>query len=314
MAIPQRRAVAQAAAPAGVNFGSLDFYVAGGGLPDGDYIAVDHSAVMYQAKSQQGVSKGPPRLGVMITFQPMHDLTPEAQRTQFYSMGTNADKSFAPNPETGKGIVAVPGGPSTTVGNSTNWAMYLKSMYDCGLPEGIFMNDLSVLDGVHVHVQNVPEPEERKGFANKNVTGEAQPEERKNGTVAIVSEIKDDGKPWEGTGGIPAAATAKVNGKPGLAKPVVRAAAPKPAPVAEATGDEDVQTAALNGISSVLEKKPEGTSKLLLRTGTFSAVKAVSGDDMANAVLESFFADDATLGSLLGQVGYTLNGAMVKPA
>ena len=142
MALPQRRATAPAAAPTGVNFGSLDFYVAGGGLPDGDYIAVDHSAMMYQAKNQQGVSKGPARLGVMITFQPSHDLTAEAQRTQFYSLGSNADKSFAPNPETGKGLVPIPGGPATTLNNQTNWAMYLKSMYDCGLPEGIFQNDL----------------------------------------------------------------------------------------------------------------------------------------------------------------------------
>lgn len=306
-----------AAAPmaSGVNFGSLDMYAAGGGLPEGDYIMADLTVQMFQAQNQAGVSRGPARLGVMITFLPLNDPKEESAREQFYSMGGSADKSFAPNPETGKGIVPVPGGAGTTLNNSTNWAMLLKSLYDCGLPEGIFSNDVSVLEGTHVHITNVPEPEERKGFINKAATGEAAPEQRPNQTVSIVSEIKDDGKPWEGTGGIPAATPAKgkvaTAPKPALVK---RAAAPAPVPAAEAAGDEDIQVAAINGISAVLEKNPNGVSKLLFRTGTFNAVKTASGEDMASAVIENFFGNDDMLNALLGQVGYAVSGAMIKPA
>ncbi len=160
---------------------------------------------------------------------------------------------------------------------------------------------------------NIPEPEERKGFQNKAATGEAAQEERRAGTVAVVSEILDEGKPWEGTGGIPEAApakpAAKVNGK---VQTIKKPAAPPP--VEEAAGDEDIQTAAINGISTVLEKNPNGCPKLVLRTGTFKAVKDSAGDDMANAVLEAFFGDDATLTALLGQVGYTISAGAIKPA
>src|SRR4051812_400921 len=97
----------------GVNFGSLDFYVAGGGLPEGDYCWTSLDVKQHQATDRTtGVARGESRLGVIITLQPLHDLSPEATREQFYSFGTGADKSYAPNPETGKGIVAIPGGPA----------------------------------------------------------------------------------------------------------------------------------------------------------------------------------------------------------
>lgn len=314
-----QRRTAAVAAPTGVNFGSLDMYVAGGGLPEGDYVFSDLSVQMYQAQTQAGVARGPARLGVMITLIPLSDPREENARTQFYSMGGSADKSFAPNPETGKGIVPVPGGPGTTLNNGTNWALLLKSLYDCGLPEGIFSNDVSVLEGTHVHIINVPEPEERRGFVNKNATGEAPMEERKNATVAIVSEIKDDGKPWENTGGIPEAPVAaapkagvKVMPKPrvnGAVKPVAA-----PAPAAAPSGDEDVEVAAITAVSSFIEKNPNGMSRLLLKTGTFKAVKDAQGDDMASAVTETYFANDDVLNALLGQFGYSIQGAMIKPA
>lgn len=304
-------------APTGVNFGSLDMYVQGGGLPEGDYVMHDLTVQMYQAQTLAGVKRGEPRLGVMITFIPLSDPKEESARTQFYSMGGNADKSFAPNAETGKGIVPIPGGAGTTLNNSTNWAILLKSMYDSGLPEGIFSNDVSVLEGTHVHITNVPEPEERKGFRNTAMTGEAGAEPRQSNAVAIVTEIKDDGKPWEGTGGLPDVAPAPTPAKvapklAGKVQPIKKTATPPPP--AEDAGDEGIQVAAISGISTVLEKNPNGVSKLLLRTGTFKAVKDSEGDDMATAVLDTFFGDDAMLNSLLGQVGYVVAGALVKPA
>ena len=306
MATPIKKTAAPPT-PTGINFGDMNMYVAGGGLPDGDYIARDFSVMMYQAKNAAGANQGPPRLGVMITYLPLSDPKPDNERTQFYSMGGKADQSFAPNPETGKGLVAIPGAVGATLNHSTNWALYLKSLYDSGLEAGIFSNDLSVLDGVHVHVQNVPEPEERKGFAQSQ-TGEAagMPQEDRKRTIAIVTEIKDGGKPWEGGGGVPTGAA------PTPTKPTAKVAAKVAAPAAETGDSEDIHTAAIDGVSDVLTKKPNGLPRLGLRTETFNAVKKKLGDDMAGNVIQTYFEDTDTLNNLLGEVGYTLVGSSVK--
>lgn len=320
---PIRRAAAAAPPVEGVNFGDLSLYVAGGGLPEGDY-ALEFTVEMYQALTKENVARGPQRLGAMVKAHSLSEPGAEP-RTQFYSFGSSADKSFAPNPDTGKGVVAVPGGPATTLNNSTNWAILLKSLYDCGLPVGIFTNDFSVLDGIHVHMTNVPEPEERKGFQSK--TGDAA-EERKAGTIAIVTEIKEDGKPWEGTGGIPDASAPKPAAR-GAARPTPvaqRTAAPKatspkavakvaPAPVAAPT-DDDVATAAQNGIATVLEKadNANGCTKLLLRTGSFKAIDASEGKEMASAVLETYFDSDEHLNLVLEPMGYVSAGGKISVA
>jgi hypothetical protein len=77
-----------------------------------------------------------------------------------------------------------------------------------------------------------------------------------------------------------------------------------------------VKIAAINGVSAVLESQPKGCSKLMLKTGTFKAVAGPKGanDDMAQAVQEAYFATDAALNALLGEVGYKLAGAMITPA
>lgn len=308
MAPVKKAAVAEVVA--GVNFGDDSLYVAGGGLPEGDYILF-FDIRNYQAMKQNGQAAGPARLGVMVTAHPLADPHSEP-KMQFYSMGGNADKSFAPDPETGKSLVAIPGAAGVTLPDSTNWNIFRKSMYDCGLPVGIFTNSVEPLDGMHVHITNIPEPEERKGFGASK-TGEVEQEQKRKGTIGIVTEIKEDGKPWEGTGGLPEAKTAapKAAGKP------VAVAAKKAAPVAVAavTEDgEDVKVAAINALGSLLEANPNGMAKLKMRTGVFSSVKASQGDDMAQAVTDAFFSDDASLNMLLGELGYKLNGQMVVVA
>jgi len=307
-------------------------YVAGGGLPDGDYCCF-FNCVIFQAQKANGAPAGPPRLGVQVDAYPLSDPKPESMKQQFYSMGTNADKSFAPNPVTGKGIVPIPGAQGGTLNDSSNWAFFLKSLYDSGLPGGVFTNDLSALDGIWVHVQSVPEPEQRKAFRATAATGEAdQPQSR--GTIAVVTEIKDEGKPWEGTGGVPdhaqaAPAPPKVNG--GIKQPAkvtpparniappARTAAPAPAAaVSQAMDQVDLQEAANAGISAVLEKNLNGCTKLMLRTGTFGAVKAATkNDDLASAIVDTYFsgtpAADEALTILLNTLGYTLSGGAIKP-
>lgn len=316
--MPPVRRTPPPAPSAGVNFGDLGFYTAGGGLPEGNY-ALEFNALMYQAVTQQGVNRGAPRLGVMVTAHSLTDPTADP-RTQFYSMGSNADKSFAPR-EDGKGIVPVAGAVGTSLNMSTNWAIFLKSLYDCGLPQGILTDDFSTIDGVWAHLHNIPEPEERKGFGGSK-TGEVA-EERRAGTIAVVSEILDDGKPWEGSGGFEQPAAPAPVAPPAARRGVVQVApakvgpkaVAKPAPVEAPVEDEDaVMTAAINGATAVLEKNPNGCTKLVLRTGTFKAVNEAEGAEVAQSVIDTFFGDDAALSSVLNQIGYKIVGTMVKVA
>ena len=307
-----KKAVPAAQASAGVNFGSLDMYVAGGGLPEGDYIWTSLDVCMYQAKTQAGVARGPARLGVMITLLPLHDPKPENERTQFYSFGSNADKSFVPN-DTGKGLALKADAQGNSLNNQTNWAFLLKSLYDCGLPAGVFINDTSVLEGAWVHMHSIDEPEERKGF--QSATAEVQ-EERKAGKISIVTEIKEGGEPWAGGGGIPA--TGKANGAATVAAPVpVRKTVGQQAPPAAATeGDDEIRQAAADGIYAVLSKNPNGMPRLTFKNEVFKAVKSAASEDMAGAVIANFFepSGQAQLSVLLGENGYTVSGPQVKPA
>lgn len=347
MAAPARpRPVAAAAAAVDnrVNFGDDAFYTGGGGIPEGRYILY-FDAVIHQYEKQDGAKAGPPFLAVRVAAYTFEQ--PDAEPTLgYYSMGSKAILSFMPNPDDeGKSLVAIPNGPATSANESTNWNLLRRSLTDSGMPPGTFTNDLRAIDGVWVHVTHIPEPEGRKAFGA--ATGEAQPEERKNRTIAVVSEILDGGKPWEGGGGIPAApmaapgsgptpalAPGKVTRMPAKAPappaPVAAAAGPKRAPgrapavapppptaAAESNGAVDaaaVESAAQNGAAAVIETQPNGLPKLVLKTGVFKEVQKVHGAEMATLVIDTYFQDDSSMSSLLGSVGYMIEGPRVVPA
>src|SRR5262245_60201131 len=189
MPLPKKLAGAAAAAPVqvAVNFGALEDYSAGFGLPDGKYLFSDFSTLMWQPTKQDGSTTGNKGLYVRVTAEPPEGAkSEEEKKQQHYSMGSKAHESYGPNPETGKGLVAVAGGKGQKLNDSTNWHMLLNSLYDCGMPPGFFTNDFSVLDGIIVTVLNIPEPESRKKMGNQ--TGEVE-QERKNRTVPVVSEV-----------------------------------------------------------------------------------------------------------------------------
>ena len=312
MALPQKKAAS--AAP--VNFGDLGMYSGGVFIPNGDYILF-HNVLMHQATDKAGAPKGPARLGVMIDFFPKETPTEDHKLQQFYSLGSKADQSFAPNPETGKGIVPIPGAVGTGLNDKTNWALLLKSYYDSGLPEGVFTNDLSMLDGVHVHIENVDEPTDRAGF--QSATAEVAQEQRKPGKIAVVTQILEGGAPWEGGGGLE---TVTVTPAKTTAKPPVKSAPVAKGPVApvvkqaEDAGDEEaVKEAATEAIFKIIEKSPNGKPRLALRTETFAAVKKAVDEETAGKVISTFFEAgcEAALNNILGEMGYSIQGPQVKP-
>jgi hypothetical protein len=301
-------------APAGLNFGGDDFYGQSSGIPEGDY-ALLFDVVMHKYESETG----PEKLKIRVTA---HDLASsgEEPKVGYYSLGSKAHLSFQPDPETGKGVVAVPGGPASQANDKTNWNVFRKSLYDCGLPEGVFTNDISVLDGIWVHLSHIPEPEERAAFGAK--TGEAQEQKRSRGTIAVVSEIKDDGKPWEGSGGIPEAEatkpSAKTVAKPGpkgVVKPPVKPAGkPAPPPPAEEGADEETLATGTDAVTGVLEANSSGVSKMKLRMETFKALKKSAGDEIANQIVNTFFGSDEGIEQLVGPLGFKVTGSNVVPA
>lgn len=353
MAAPRRPAPPApqpVAAPAAnlVNFMSPDFYAGGFQLPAG-YYALSFEFVLHQPTNRQtGQTTGPMGLKVAVTAYPISNAGyGEPMEPQYLSMGRKAIDSFAPNPDNPKQLVQIPDAAGATANNKTNWYLFLKSMWDCGMPQDWASNDLSKLDGMWVHTDLVDEPEERKGFGAN--TGESAQQEGRLGTgkTIIVTEFLDGGKPWEGGGGLPDVqaappaptpravaprapggpaaprVTAPVAPKPngGAGRPMIPPARPvAPAPVvpteaemATAETDGDVPTAAINAASEALASSPGGMTKVLLKTQTFKAASKAYGEQIANAVLATYFNSDDNIGLLIGELGYVVSGANVKP-
>lgn len=317
----------------GVNFGELEFYSGGFNLPEGDH-CLYFDVRMHAGTKQDGTPAGAERLGVMVHAYPIGPdgtLLSEDAVEKFLSLGSKAHQTYCPDPASAdangwcKELSLVPGGPGQQPNNQTNWGLFLKSLYDCAMPKGTFTNDLKAVDGVWVHTQNVPEPEERKGFGQN--TGEVEQQQRRASTIPIVTAILEGGKPWEGGGGFKAAAAPVTPGPKKAAVPAKTApkAGPKPgpravaapAPVAAAPAedvDEDaVRTAALNGIAEVLGASPNGVLKLVLRTGTFTKIKEKEGEAMAKQVAETIFSNDEALSGILADCGYKIAGAQIQP-
>lgn len=339
MAVVRRAAAAPARAVqvgGSVNFGDDSFYLGGLGLPEGNYAMEFHSQMFQPTKQNGQPANTPAFLAVMVTAYPIDaagNPIAGAEATEHpLGCGTKTHESFVPSAD-GKGFEAVPGGSGIGMNENCNWSLFRKSLLNSGLPPGTLTNDLSVIDGLWAHTRNIPEPEERKAFrTKKSATGEAalqqanaaaaEPERGK--MCLIVTEILEGGKPWEGTGGLPGEApapAARVQARPAAPRAVAPAARKVAAPVAQAEPaemtEDDLKAAALNGMGEVLSTKPLGCFKVALSTGTFAAVSAAykdqGGDDIAGAVIETYFQDNATLDILLGELGYRMNGAKVEP-
>lgn len=322
---------ARAAVQQGINFLDLSMYASAGfGIPEG-YYALEFTVMNYQPEKKDGTRIGESRLGIMVKAHSLQDVSKQGDGaySQHYSMGTNADKMYSPDPDTGKRLIPIPGAAQGPLQKLTNWEVLLKSLFSCGLtPEALGgkLDDVSPLDGVWVHMRPEPEPEERKGFRAK--TGEQamlagqQGQQADKGVqmIAVVTEILEGGAPWEGGGGIPENEVVPI---PGLGAPAVAAPA-KVAPItkgkavpaatvaaaAAPAGDDELHTAGLNAFASVLEKDKEGKGmpKAKFRTEVFKV-----GGANGEAIVNTYFADDATLNALLAECGYMAEGIFIKP-
>ena len=306
--LPLRRAAAPAQQY--VPFLRLSDYSSGGMIPDGDYLIPDFSVVNFTPTKRDGTVAGPMRLSVRVTFDPPNGAqTQEDRREQHYSMGTNAHLLFQPVPTYGKRLIPVENATAGGFYDMSNWHLFLKSLYDSGMPEDFAVDDLTTLDGIVVHIKNVKEPEERKGFRTQN-TGEVQADQ-KDRKIPIVTDILL--APW-----LAAGATRPSFPVPTQPSPAVRAALPLrgtvtaatiPVPPVSNNGAVDNETAVATAILSLFEKNPNGCSKLALQTGTF---RALVGNPNQQQIMTTYFSDEATLSSLLNQMGYKLAAGKVE--
>jgi hypothetical protein len=288
-----------------VNFMDMGFYMGGFLVPQGNYVITDVVTRLFKGEKQPAGSE---KLGVQITFIPLNDPRQESKKEQFYSMGGSTHLSFMPSPD-GSGIVAIPNAPSQNAPNSTNWAILLKSLYDCGLPIGICTNSVKPLEGTWVYVTHIDEPEERSQFQSN--TSEVQTRSNIRKKIAVIGEILDGGKPWEGSGGWPDKPVA-VNGH---AAPLAHVAPPAPAAGVDLS---DVRTSALNAISDVLEAEAKAgklqTARIALRNGVFNNLMPKLGEAGAGAVLAQVFDAPGVLNTVLGDLGMKVAGAMIVNA
>ncbi len=306
---------------------NLGAYAGGKTIPEGDY-AVEFIIQEHQAVNAAGQQVGKPRLITMLVAYPRAGGDPIEQPLGW---GGKALASWVPN-STGKGVIKRAGGPGLPPTNKSNWLLFLDSMVQCGLPnDALRGQDLSAIDGVWMHIKPVPEPEERKSFKKQAATGEAadqaDDEPRGNGLMPICTEILPGGEPWAGGGGFdPAAGAPTAPAKPVAAvnrrAPAAVAAAPAPAaparrapaaaPVAAPAevDTESLESVAMECIGDVLVQPAfaNGLKRMKLRMETHSAAVKKFDEQTASDIISTYFSSDASLGNLLGTIGYKLSG------
>lgn len=298
-----------------VSFLSPKDYSKGGGTPDGDYLWSALDFVQFQPQKKDGTIVGPSKLAIRIQMDPVNGYQEgeEPRPPVHYSLGSSAHLTYQPDPETGKGLVLVPGGPAAPLYESTNAYILMKSLWDSGMPEDLG-DDLTLLEGIVVHITSIPEPEERKGF--RTSTSEVQPEQKER-KIPVVMEIKS--APWmEGATPTPV----KVATKPApVTKPQtlaerVASAAPKPKVNGKPAtppppADDDNKTAVTNAVASFLETNPNGVKKAALRMACF---RVLADNPARQDIMTEFFSDDEALGGVLGEIGYKVEGDTIALA
>jgi hypothetical protein len=151
----------------------------------------------------------------------------------------------------GNGLEAAPGKDAKGIGANTNLGKFLASLVSSGLDdEELAKNDISILDGLHVHLL----AEARKLSEKDKKAG------KKPSSVLLVNKIHDE--PFE--------AAKPTKGKAAAAKPAAKAAAPakgkaKVDPIKEATDA---------AVLAVIEAAGGSIAASKLSTPLFKAVKS----------------------------------------
>jgi len=188
----------------------------------------------------QGQRADDPSCAIAVTYHPDDAADDEDDRTEYYGIGKLS--KFTP---TSDGKFYVPTGPSSHMNKGSKGALYLRALQEKGFDMNTLSTGINALEGLHVHLNQVPMPE------MKPRPGEEKRE--KKAMVLLVSAILEPLAP----AGKKAAPAAKK--KAAAAAPAAGAAAA--APVTTVGGEDvDEETAGtLQGIIlNLLEAKKGG--------------------------------------------------------
>lgn len=192
------------------------------------------------------------------------------ENIQYYSMGRLQD--WIPS-EDGKQLLSV--GTATSIRLSSNGGILLKSLVDSGFPGDKLGDDISILNGLQVHMIQVPEPQ--RGMKK---TKEQEEKETKFGpkTILVVSEVQV--LPWEKKKPAGAGAKKKPAGK---AKPKAAKAA-----AAEEVEGGEIEEKATEVIMEILADAGTATKKEL----PAKIFQLRKDDPDRNAIVKVVFDDD----------------------
>jgi len=198
---------------------------------------------------------------------------------QYYSAG---DPTKMQPGTDGKAIVPIAGATGLNV--NTNAVAFISSLVNAGFPEDKIGNDISVFDGIGVHVNQVAQPK-RPGLK--------KPEMGEPKTYLLVTKINR--LPWEAAPkpvakGAPAAAKPAVpTGPRPVPPPAAAAAAPAAAPVeASASDNGNLVEKARATVLAILAEKGGAILKTKLPTEAF---RTLSNDPDRNAIVTMVFQD-----------------------
>lgn len=318
------------------DFANVDNYTETGGfaLPKGRY-CMFFDFILHTPMDKQGTVKGDTKLALRASCYDPADPTIEPKEA-IWGMGKKAHNMYLPDPDDPKRLVPVIGqdGKEATgqLDTRTNFFIFFKSMLDCQLPVDKMYDDegfptLANIDGIWMDTEQADEPESRKEMGKVQATGQVAPEPRKPMKITVCVNIPDEGKPWEGTGGMPEAAapakpkapvkpapkapakpTAPARPQPPAKRPAPPVAEPEPEP-GDGEDQAELGTIALDIISDVLgiEGFQDKISTMKMQVEVIKAAKKkFKSDEMGTAIVAEYFSPEGggDREAILNSIGY----------
>lgn len=257
--------------------------VAGGGKLDNSDVTI--TKMRFRTWDYNGTIAAPV-LGLQVEF----DLHDGGQVPQVYSAGDL--KNFVPAED---GLSAVPIGHLSGLVESTNAMAFIASLVNVGFPEDKVGDDISVFEGMQVHLDEQPQPK-RGGKASGG----------DNKQIALATKLL--AMPGEKTKGA-------AKGQAGQAKTQGTVAGPKKsaapvasqAPPTNGAVDDALMTETTGHVLAVLTGKGGAVEKKVLANELF---KLVQKEKNRNAIMQLAFKDQYLSGGM-GDVPFSFDGTTI---
>jgi pyruvate/2-oxoglutarate dehydrogenase complex dihydrolipoamide acyltransferase (E2) component len=233
-----------------------DEHAQGGFFDDVNATIVSAEVVEFDYKGQAD-----PVCALAVTFRQDGNDDPEEDRTEYYRIGALTD--FTPSADRQH---YVPVGEKRAMNKQGKGSLFLQALKKAGYEMGKLAGGISVLAGLHVHLNSVPMPEIKDA-------------KKKDNTVLIVTKILGQSDAAAAPAAAKPAAAKKTVTKAAAAKPAAapaaatEAAAPAAAaapPPADAEADEKAQEVIL----ALLMEKGGKMNKSAIPPALFKAIPA----------------------------------------